>query len=372
MSLTVIQALPALEAGGVERGTVEVATELVRQGHRAIVVSAGGRLVSRLREAGVEHVTLPIGRKSPLTLRHVSALRDLLRGSGAQILHARSRLPAWIAHLALRRLGAAAKPHFITTVHGPYSANRYSGIMVRGERVIAISEFIRRYILENYPDTEPERITVIPRGVSAAEFPHGYRPAAGWLSRWHGEFPRLAGVPLVTLPARITAWKGQEDFISIMARLRDRGVSAHGLIVGGAERRRQAFLEKLQRMVRDRALQSWITFTGHRDDLREIMATSHVVMSLAQIPEAFGRTALESLSLGTPVVAYAHGGAAEVLQPMYPEGLVPPGDVEAAAACVRRVLDTGERAPERHPYPLQLMLDRTLALYAEVAGGQAP
>ena len=367
MRLTVVQVLPALEAGGVERGTVEMARALVQGGHRAIVVSAGGRLEAALQLAGAEHVTLDIGRKSLFTLRQVSPLARLLLDSGAHILHARSRLPAWISVLALRRLGPRA-PRLVTTVHGPYSVNPYSAVMTRGERIIAISDFIRDYILTNYPLTDPERIRVIPRGVSAMEFPFGYQPTAAWRERWEREFPALHGRTLLTLPARVTRWKGQEDFIDVVGLLRARDVDVHGLIVGAVEPRRHGFLRELQDRARQRGLESHVSFLGHRDDVREIMSISAVVLSLARIPEAFGRTALESLSLGIPVVGYDHGGTREILAPIFPIGLVAPESVMAVVDRVCEILKQPLVVPAHHPFPLQRMLDETLAVYAEIAG----
>jgi len=370
MRLTVVQVLPALEAGGVERGSVEVARALVENGHRAIVVSAGGRLVPALQAAGAEHVTLDVGRKSVFTLRQVNPLARLLRDAGAHILHARSRLPAWIGVLALRQLGAQA-PRLLTTVHGPYSVNPYSAVMLRGERIIAISEFIRDYILAGYPRTDPGRIRVIPRGVSAQEFPHGYQPPAGWRERWEREFPALRGKMLLTLPARVTRWKGQEDFIDLVGLLRARGTDVHGLIVGAIEPRRRGFFNELQVRAKTRELASHVSFLGHRDDVREIMALSAVVLSLARIPEAFGRTALESLSLGVPVVGYDHGGTKEILAPIFPRGLVEPGAIMAAADRIGEILRQPPLIPAQHPFPLQRMLDETLAVYAETAGQRA-
>ncbi len=367
LPLTVVQLLPALEAGGVERGTVEIARALVECGHRAIVVSAGGRLVPALQAAGAEHVALDVGRKSLFTLRQVNPLARLLIDSGAQILHARSRLPAWIGVLALRRLGARA-PHLITTVHGPYSVNPYSAVMTRGKCVIAISNFIRDYILANYPRTDPGRIRVIPRGVSALEFPPGYRPSIAWQQRWEREFPVLRGRMLLTLPARLTRWKGQQDFIELVGVLRAGGADVHGLMVGAAEPRRHGFLRELEQQAQRAGLAEHVSFLGHRDDVREIMSVSTVVLSLARVPEAFGRTALESLSLGVPVVGYDHGGTAEILRPIFPGGLVPPADVAAAAARVAAILGRRPQIPTHHPYPLQRMLDETLAVYGEVAG----
>jgi len=144
----VCQLLPALNGGGVEQGTLEVAAALVREGHRSLVISADGRLLPELLASGSEHITWPIGCKSPLTLRFIPRLRRLLATEGVDVLHARSRLPAWIAWLAWRRMDLATRPHFITTVHGLYSVNAYSAVMTKGERVIAVSGHARDYVLQ--------------------------------------------------------------------------------------------------------------------------------------------------------------------------------------------------------------------------------
>ena len=136
--LTVVQLLPALDSGGVERSTLEIAAALVAAGHRSIVVSAGGRLVAPLEAAGSEHVALAIGRKSPRAWLAMRALRAKLADWRPDIVHARSRLPAWLGWFALRGL-PAPRPHFVTTVHGLNSPGRYSGVMVRGERVVCVS-----------------------------------------------------------------------------------------------------------------------------------------------------------------------------------------------------------------------------------------
>ena len=161
--LTVVQLLPALESGGVERSTLEIADALVRAGHRAIVVSAGGRLEPALRATGAEHVALDIGRKSLLTLRHAAALRRLFAEVGADLVHARSRLPAWIGLWALRGMPAASRPRFVTTMHGLNSPGRYSAVMTYGERVICVSDTVRDHLLRHYPATDPRKLVVIPR-----------------------------------------------------------------------------------------------------------------------------------------------------------------------------------------------------------------
>jgi len=174
--LTVLQVLPALDVGGVERGVLEIAQELVRHGHRSLVISAGGRLVDKLIAGGSEHIALSLGTKSLFTLRHIPKLKQILVGEKVTILHARSRMPAWICYLAWRSMHAGQRPHFVTTVHGPYTVNFYSSVMTRGESVIAISDYIRNYILDNYPGVDKSSIELIHRGVSPEQFPYGYRP----------------------------------------------------------------------------------------------------------------------------------------------------------------------------------------------------
>ena len=361
--LNVAQLLPALNGGGVERGTLEVARELVRRGHRSMVISAGGRLVTDLISEGSEHVAWPLGAKSPLTLRWVWPLRRWLTEQRISILHARSRLPAWIGWLAWRGMNPATRPRFVTTVHGLYSVSRYSAIMARGERVIAVSETVRDYLQRHYPELPAARIQVIQRGVDPAEFPHGYRPSPAWLDQWRQQYPQLRDTPVLTLAGRLSRLKGHEDFIELIARLRARGWPVHGLIVGGVEPRRQRYADQLRQQVRSLGLEGVILSTGHRSDMREIYAISTLVLSLSAKPESFGRTVLEALSLGTPVVGYNHGGVGEILARLYPVGLTPFGDLDALTARVSELLAAAPPVPPEPAFPLQRMLDETLALY---------
>jgi glycosyltransferase involved in cell wall biosynthesis len=361
--LSVVQLLPALNGGGVERGTLEVARELVKRGHRSIVISTGGRLVPELVNAGSEHLAWPLGIKSPLTLRWVWPLRRWLTEQRIDILHVRSRLPGWIGWLAWRGMNPATRPHFVTTVHGLYSVSRYSAIMTRGERVIAVSQTIRDYLQRHYPDLPPERIQVIPRGVHPAEFPYGYQPSAAWLDAWYRQYPQLHNAQVLTLPGRLSRLKGHEDFIELIAQLRESGLPVCGLIVGGEEPGRQRYAAGLRKMVRARGLSEALLFTGHRSDMREIYAVSTVVLSLSAQPESFGRTALEALSLGTPVAGYDHGGIGEILARIYPAGLTPLGDLATLTAKVIELLTAAPPVPPEPAFPLQRMLDQTLALY---------
>lgn len=367
--LTVLQVLPALESGGVERGTLEVAKYLVEHGHRSIVMSAGGRLVEQLLREGSEHVAWDIGSKRLSTLRLVLRLRRFLVENQVDILHVRSRMPAWVCHMAWKGMDPANRPHFVTTVHGPYSVNAYSAVMTKGERVIVISEMIRDYVLKNYPGVDSSKLRLIYRGVDPQTSPHGYKPDSAWLEKWYAEFPQTRNKNLITLPARITRWKGQEDFIEIMGRLKDQAPKAHGLVVGETKKGKEGFLDELKAKAVELGVADRVTFTGHRSDLREIMAISDIVLSLSREPEAFGRTTVEALSLGIPAAGYNHGGVGEQLAAILPEGRIAVGDIRQMARLTADWLKKPPVVPHPQPFTLEKMLASTLQTYFEVIAG---
>lgn len=363
--ITVVQVLPALEMGGVERGTLEVARRLVREGHRSMVISAGGRLVEQLQAEGSEHLNWDVGAKRLATLRWIPRIRRFLRETRPDVLHLRSRLPAWIAYRAWKGLPPAQRPALVTTVHGFYTPGWYSSVMMRGERIIAISAAVRQHVLQHYPWVEAGRIRVIHRGVDPEVFPFGYTPAAAWLADWQARYPQLRDKYVLTLPARLSRWKGQEDFIAIIAALRQRGVPVHGLLAGGTHPRKQHYETELRAQIEAQGLNDAITLLGHRNDLREIMAVSSVVLSLSRDPEAFGRVSLEALSLGRPVVAYDHGGVGEQLAEILPEGRVPVGDQAGVVERLVAWYGTPPQVPSRQPFTLERMLTATLEVYRD-------
>ncbi|MEJ1336704.1 MAG: glycosyltransferase family 4 protein [Candidatus Sedimenticola sp. (ex Thyasira tokunagai)] len=367
--LTVLQVLPALEGGGVEKGTLEVAAELVRLGHRSLVMSAGGRLVKTLESQGSRHYSWGIGSKSLWTLRHIWPLRRFLLEQQVDILHVRSRAPAWVVWLAWRGMNPNQRPRLVTTLHGLHSVSAYSAVMTRGERVIAVSDTVRRYIEENYPQTDLSSVKVVYRGVDSKEFPRGFEPSHEWLAEWQGQFPQLQGRFVVALPGRMTRLKGHHDFLEVVDILKCQGLAVTGLIVGGEDPRRLAYAKEIHRAVAQRGLGEEIVFTGHRADVREIFSRCDAVMSLSTKPESFGRTTLEALSLGVPVVGYDHGGVGEVMETLYPFGKVGLGNMAAAAEKLM-VIARGE-APEpaeNSRYLKSRMLEDTLALYLRLAG----
>jgi glycosyltransferase involved in cell wall biosynthesis len=361
--MKVIQILPELSAGGVERGTLEVGKYLVEQGHESIVISNGGRLVAQLEAEGSLHITLPVHKKRLGSLRQVKVLRRLFEEEKPDILHLRSRLPAWLAYLAWRKMDPATRPRLVTTVHGFYSVNAYSAIMTKGERVICVSNSVKDYVLQNYPKVPEERLTVIHRGVDPSEFPHGYQPPAEWLEKWQADYPQLKGKFVITLPGRITRWKGQLDFVEVVGALKSKCIPVHGLIAGDPHPKKLEFLDEVQQAIAAAGLQNEITLIGHRSDLREVMAISDVVVSCSADPEAFGRVTLEALSLGRPTAGYSHGGVAEQLDALLPSGQIQPGDRNTMAARLEEWTTQPSYPAKENPFILRAMLSETLDCY---------
>ena len=364
--LAIVQLLPALDVGGVERGTLEIARAIVAAGHRSIVVSDGGRLVERLVREGSEHVEWKIGAKSPLTLRFIPKLQALVRARRIDIIHARSRVPAWIGWLAWRRMSPGVRPRFVTTVHGMYSVSRYSEVMTYGERVIAVSRAVADYIARAYPRCPAERVRIIPRGVDADEFPYGHVPDAGWREQWTRDHTFLEGKRLVALPGRVTRLKGHDTFIAMLARLKATHPDAQGLVVGGGRPRRIAALRELATR-----LDAPVTFLGPRDDVREIIAVSTLVVSTSMQPESFGRTVLEALRLGVPVAGFDHGGVGEILSDVFPPGRVPAGDMTRLTEIAACFLDSPPRVHKSDAYSLAAMQSSTIGLYEELVASSS-
>ena len=364
--MKIIQILPELHAGGVERGTLEVGKYLVEQGHESIVISNGGRLVPQLEAEGSRHIRMPVHKKRLGSLSQIKPLRRLFVHEKPDILHLRSRLPAWLAYLAWRKLDPSTRPRLITTVHGFYSVNRYSKIMTCGEQVICVSNSVRDYVLKHYPDVPAQKLKVIHRGVDPQAFPHGYQPPADWLKQWQADYPELQGKYVITLPGRITRWKGALDFVQVIAQLKSRGLPAKGLLAGDAHPKKQAFLNELHAAIHNAGLTDDIYLIGHRSDLREVMAISDCILSLSTDPEAFGRVSLEALALGKPVAAYDHGGVAEQLSALLPEGKRPLGNTDLIAQKLEQWYRSPPTlAPDPRDFLLHKMLRKTFAIYSE-------
>ncbi len=333
--ITVLQVLPSLVTGGVERGTVEITQAIVGAGWRALVASAGGRLVAAIEAAGGRHVTLPLMRRNPFSLwRNAGRLAALIKAEGVQIVHARSRGPAWSAWLACRRTGA----HFVTTYHGTYGENlpfkrRYNAVMASGEQVIAASRFIAGHIVARH-GTDPTRIRVIPRGVDPARFDPAVvsgdriaRLAQAW------RVPESA--PIALLPGRLTGWKGQVVLIEALARMARRDVCA---VLAGSDQGRSRYSARLVRHAEALGVADRLRLVGDCDDMPAALLLADVVVHASTEPEAFGRVVIEAQAMGRPVVASDLGGPTETVEHGVTGWRVPPGDPAALAGAIEAVL----------------------------------
>ncbi len=367
--LTVVQLLPALDTGGVERSTLEIAEALVRAGHRAIVVSKGGRLLPQLQALGAQHIALAIGRKTPLVLAHVPVLRRLFATSGADVVHARSRLPAWLGWYALRGMPATRRPHFVTTAHGLNSPSRYSGIMARGERVVCVSETVRDYLLRYYPKTDPARLRVIPRGIDIMAFPRVAGVDADARAQLAARYPQLGGTgPLLLLPGRGTRLKGHADAIALLAAVRRSGLDARLWMLGAVQDGRAKYAAELWQLAHAAGVHAAVAITEATAGMAQAYAACDLVLQLSRKPESFGRTLIEALAVGRPVLGWAHGGVGELLAELQPEGAVSPFDVDALLRVALQMLSQPPVPPATMPYTLRAMQEATIDMYRGLVG----
>jgi len=368
----VLQVVPTLVSGGVERGTIEIATALAAAGWTAYVASSGGPMERELARAGIEHIHLPLASKNPLTIRrNVSALVRIIHEHRIDIVHARSRAPAWSAWKAARKTGR----RFVTTFHNAYGTGApfkhwYNSVMARGERVIAISDFVAEHAVSEY-GIGVDRLRTIPRGVDMKLFDadrvNGDR-VADLANRWRipDEFS------VVMLPGRLTRWKGGLDFIEAIARLGRRDVC--GVLVGAEHR--TGFRRELETQIERYGLSGQFRIVEDCRDMPAAYVLADVVVSASTDPEGFGRTIVEAQAMGRPVIATDHGGARETIIPGNTGWLVPPGGAEAMAAAIGEALSLdpvsrtalGRRARSHIAagFTREAMCARTIDIYEEL------
>lgn len=368
----VVQLLPALNSGGTEAGTLEIASALVEAGYRSTVISGGGQMVRQLTREGSAHVQMNVGDKRPWTLLNGLTLARWLRANEVDIVHVRSRLPAWLLTMALRLLPRDQRPIRVTTLHGHNSVSRYSAIMLRGDAVIAVSQTTADYWRKAYPQIEQNHVRVIERGVDQQRFAHAWQPDMPWQRQFRQQFPQIGQRALLCLPGRLSRLKGHAWFIELIAQLRREGAEVCGLIIGGEEAGRAAYAQSLYRQVKQQGLDDDLLFAGQREDMRECLAMADLVFSLSEKPETFGRTTLEALSLGVPVIGWDHGGVSELLSSLCPEGRVKPFDATGLLTATRHLLAHPPAIPGEHRYTLEQMRQRTLSLYAQLLASRQP
>ena len=377
----VLQVLPALDEGGAERGTVDLARYMVGEGWRALVASGGGAAETELEEIGAKCLRLPLHSKNPFTIRtNARRLQRLIRQHGVQLVHARSRAPAWSAYYAARR----CRVPFVTTFHGVYLGSeglfkrRYNAIMARGERVIAISGYVAEHIRNRY-QVPPERLRMIPRGVDVTEFDPAAvseERCAALAERWQIE----PGTKVLMLPGRVVRRKGHTLLLRAIERLRRRNFVC--LLVGHVDGG-SSYPGEVEGLIGAMDLRDVVRMVGACDDMpAALMLADVVVVPSTLAPEPFGRVAVEAQAMGKPVVVTDIGGLGETLMPAATGWLVPPDDIDELARALRLALAMPEGARARlanrarrfvlRNFTLEQMGRSTLAVYRELLEGEAP
>jgi glycosyltransferase involved in cell wall biosynthesis len=363
----IVHILPELNQGGVERVVLELNRELVARGHRSTIISAGGTLSKQADTDGGTHITLDVCSKNPLSVPfRVRKLQTTLAQLHPDILHAHSRVPAWLAWFANKKL----RIPFITSVHGFNSVSKYSEIMTRGDRVICVSHPVKDYIQQNYP-VPATKIDVIHPGVNPVEF-NPETTDLGWMDNFKTQYG-LNGKFIVTTVGRITELKDYETFIQAVCSCAKSNPNIRGLIVGGVRHDKQAYFERLQELVRGLGMEKHIIFAGSHMHIAEIHALSDMLVSCSKKPESFGLTLIEALAMDTPVIATRHGGPLDIIregengflfEPQRPEELAQKLSNKTRLQCTNLRADTLER------FGLNRMIDATLEAYRKVTSGQ--
>ncbi|MDE7540644.1 glycosyltransferase family 4 protein [Gluconobacter sphaericus] len=376
-SPVILQVLPALGTGGLERGAVEIAAAITQGGGTALVASRPGRLLVQLRHAGGRYIELDLKAKSPVAvLRRARDLQTLIRNEGVDLVHARSRIPAWAAWIACRRENIP----LVTTWHGVHEAKwrgkkLYNSVLARGARVIAISEFIGRRLRSEYAVPE-SRLRVIPRGADLREFTPG--AISGERVQKLADAWRVpADAKIILMPARLTAWKGQGVLLEALGLLRSKMDTGWICVLAGPENDRK-FSRRLQQRVQELGLEDHVRFAGTCADMPAACELASVVVAPSLRPEPFGRTLVEAQMMGCPVIGTAQGAMRETILPGETGLVVPPDDAEALAGALKSVLEIGEDALDWLAekarvhvianYTTTLMQARTLGVYDELLG----
>ncbi|MEM8812272.1 MAG: glycosyltransferase family 4 protein [Pseudomonadota bacterium] len=379
-NLTVLQVIPALHTGGAERTAVDVAGAIRTAGGRALVASEGGRLEADLTAVGGEHITMPMASKNPAVMA-INAFRlgALIRARGVDLIHARSRAPAWSALAAARRTGIP----LVTTYHGAYNQENaikgfYNSVMARADVVIANSGYTADLIRHRHPFAK-DRITIVHRGSDLAAFAPDQITSAR-IDRLRGDWAVPKGKRIILQMARLTAWKGQTVLIDALARLADKGIEDWIAVLAGDAQGRDSYRTALNDQIAALGLKDRVRLVGHCDDVAAAMVLADAVAVASTEPEAFGRAAVEAQAAGTPVVVTDLGAVREtVLAP--PECAaeartgwrVPSADPDRLAEAMHALLDLGEeekralaeraRAHVESRFSLAAMTERTLDVY---------
>lgn len=370
---TIVQILPALNHGGVERGTVEMAEAIMNAGGRAVVISNGGLLESKLARIGAEHIQLAVHSKNPFKIMaNRRNIKTLLASIRPDLVHIRSRAPAWSALTVAKKLGIPV----VTTIHGRFKASSffkkiYNNVMVKSDYIIAISNYVENMVRQQFPQVS-DKMTVIHRGVDIDLFnPQAISPHR--IINMSDQLVIPDGVPVVMLPARPTAWKGMDVLINAMGMLKDKSFL---LLLVGAGDGSQDLQNDLVRKIERAELMDKARITPSITDMPAAMMLADVVVMPSTTPEPFGRVAVEASAMGCPVVAFNHGGAVESIVHGVTGWLADPVDPASLAEAVDSALSLKKKQRQKlaleargyieKKFTSDLMCQSTIATYLKL------
>ncbi|MCX7926711.1 MAG: lipopolysaccharide heptosyltransferase II [Candidatus Omnitrophica bacterium] len=357
--MNILQVVPELNIGGVERGTIDLSRQLVKRGHKVVVVSNGGLLVSELELSGAVHYQLPVHRKSPwCILQMIKPLCEIIEKEKIDIVHARSRAPAWSAYFACRK----TRRPFVTTCHGYYSKHPFSSVMGWGKRVIVISNVIAKHMIEDF-SVPYERIRLIPRSVDLERF------------CFTEPEQKLDNIFDVGIIGRLSPIKGHEYFLRAMAQLYIYNQNIKIWIVGDTAGSYDAYKQYLRTLVKRLGLERITEFLGNQKDIPAVLSQLDVLVMATITQEAFGRVIIEAQASGVPVVATRVGGVVDIIEDGKTGLLVPAKDIASMCEALKRLMEDKALAKKiavnayrkvKERYSLESMVDKTVAVYHEV------
>lgn len=374
----ILQVIPELGAGGAEQGCIDVAAAIVGASGRALIASNGGARVPELQRIGAEHIDIPVHSKNPIVMaRNTRRLIKIIEEEGVDIVHARSRAPAWSAYKACQKTSA----HFMTTCHAPYNfeneiKRQYNSVMVKGERVIAISRYVADYMVDNY-GVDENIIRLIHRGIKMDRF-HPTMVTPQRMIAVSDSWRIPDGANVVMLPGRITRWKGHHVLIEALARLKRDDIFC---VLIGSDQGRTEYTNELKQTIEEKGLTGQVRIVDHCEDMPAAYMLASVVVSASTDPEGFGRIPVEAQAMGRPIIATNHGGAMETVIPGKTGWLVPPSDAPALAKAIEEVLALGinqrallathAMAHVAAHFTVQAMCEHTLDVYTELLASTA-
>jgi glycosyltransferase involved in cell wall biosynthesis len=379
MTTTILQILPALENGGVERGTIDIAKQLKQKGFNPIVASAGGILCYDLQEAKIMHLKLDLNSKNPFTIfQNYQKISKIINEYKVDLVHVRSRAPAWSAYYACKK----NKTKLVTTVHGFYSLKflfckkfnlkkKYNSIMLKAQNIIAVSNCIKDYILQNYDCNLSNKITVIHRGADLNYFnPEkvSKNRIIDLIKKWNLPEDKK----IILMPARITSWKGHDFLLEALTKVKN---DFFCVLVGSAHGH-ESFRDKLENKIISKNLAGKVCLVGVCKEMSVAYQLAHFVVAPSIRPEAFGRVAIEAQASAKPIIATNIGGALETIINGETGFLVEPNNIDQLAETIDRLLDmpknqidiigTAGRQHIQQNFSNQLMCDKTIEFYQKV------